>query len=121
MRLREAQERDAPALARVIVDSYRHAHRDHIPAALLDQFTYEESERNWRRTLSEIATATDSPERIYVAETPDGQVVGVAMGGPERSGHPLYTGEVYVLYLLPAVQRQGLGRRLMATVAGHLI
>src|SRR5690242_8988579 len=121
IRLCEAQERDAPALARVIVDSYRSAHRDHIPAALLEQFTYAESERNWRRTLGEIAAAADSLERIYVAEDPGGQVVGVAMGGPERNDHPRYHGEVYILYLLPAVQRQGLGRRLMAAVAGHLL
>jgi ribosomal protein S18 acetylase RimI-like enzyme len=120
MEVREAAERDAAGMARVIIDSRRVAHRDHIPAEALLRFSYEESERNWRRALAEIAAADDAPQRIYVAVTAAGQVVGVAMGGPERSGHPQYPGEVYVLYLLPGYHRQGLGRRLMAVVAAHL-
>ena len=97
-------------------------HRDHVPAASLLDFSYEESERNWARSLSEIQAAGQAASRecIYVAEDPGGQVVGLAMGGPERTGHPLYTGEIYVLYLLPAFQRQGLGRRLVRAVAHHL-
>ncbi len=31
MRIREAQQSDAAAMAIVIVDNYRSAHRDHIP------------------------------------------------------------------------------------------
>jgi ribosomal protein S18 acetylase RimI-like enzyme len=45
----------------------------------------------------------------------------VSMGGPERSNHPLYTGEIYVLYLLPAYQRQGIGRQLTISVVERLV
>jgi len=37
-----------------------------------------------------------------VTENDAGDLIGLAMGGPERSSHPLYLGELYVLYLLPA-------------------
>ncbi len=121
MKIREAQQGDAAAMARVIVDSYRSAHRDHIPEESLMKFTYEESERNWARALRKLGGSSESRECIYVAEDDAGDLTGVAMGGPERSNHPLYTGEVYVLYLLPEYHRQGIGRRLTGQVVRRLV
>ena len=92
MSIREAELHDAAAMARVSVESYRAAHRDHIPEESLMQFTYEESERNWARTLRELSASAEREEYIYVAENETGDIIGVAMGGPERSNHPLYTG-----------------------------
>ena len=43
------------------------------------------------------------------------------MGGPERSNHPLYMGEIYFLYLLPAYQRRGIGRLLTVRVVERLV
>ncbi len=121
MRIREAELRDAAAMARVMVDSYRAAHRDQIPEESLMKLTYEESERNWARAIREFSESAERQEYIYVAENDEGLLVGVAMGGPERSNHPLYTGEIYVLYLLPAYQRQGIGRQLTISVVGRLV
>jgi GNAT superfamily N-acetyltransferase len=120
VRIREAHPGDAPALARVLIDSRRSAHRDHIPAESLLRLSYEESERNWARKLQEIDASTLSRERIFLAETDTGEPVGVAMGGPERSHHPRYAGEVYILYLLPAYHRQGIGRLLTQAVVSWL-
>lgn len=39
MRIREAELRDAAAMARVMVDSFRSAHRDHIPEVSLMKLT----------------------------------------------------------------------------------
>ncbi len=111
MKIREAQQGDAAAMARVIVDSYRSAHRDHIPEESLMRFTYEESERNWARALRELSRSSESKECIYVAEDDAGGLIGVAMGGPER----------YVLYLLPQYHRQGIGRRLTGQVVKRLV
>jgi ribosomal protein S18 acetylase RimI-like enzyme len=108
-------------MARVIIDSRRDAHRDHIPEESLMRFTYGESERNWARSLQEIESDPETKSSIYVAEEPGGEIVGVAMGGPERSDHPLYAGEVYILYLLPQYQRQGLGRALTRAVVTDLL
>src|SRR5579864_4941619 len=121
MRIREAELRDAAAMARVSVDSYRAAHREQIPEASLMQFTYEESERNWARAIRELSEADERQEYIYVAENDTGELIGVAMGGPERSHHPLYTGEIYFLYLLPEYQRQGIGRLLTISVVKRLV
>jgi ribosomal protein S18 acetylase RimI-like enzyme len=120
MRIREAELRDAAAMARVSVESYRAAHRDQIPAESLMQFTYEESERNWARTLGEQSEDSDCQEYIYLAENYEGKIIGVTMGGP-CSHHPLYAGEIYFLYLLPAYHRQGIGRLLTIRVVERLV
>jgi len=121
MKIREAELRDAAAMARVMVDSYRATHRDQIPEESLMKLTYEESERNWARAIREFSESAERQEYISVAEHDEGLLVGVAMGGPERSNHPLYTGEIYVLYLLPAYQRQGIGRQLTISVVERLV
>ena len=83
--------------------------------------TYEESERNWVRALCELSESTETRECLFVAENDDGDLIGVAMGGPERSNHPLYTGEIYILYLLPEYHRQGIGRQLTGQVVKRLV
>src|SRR5690242_3127980 len=121
MRIREARLGDETVMARVGVDSYRAAHRDHIPEEKLMRYTYEESERNWARTLRELSEAEDGEEYIYVAENDAGDIIGIAMGGPESSNQPLYTGTIYFLYLLPAYHRQGIGRQLTISVVERLV
>jgi ribosomal protein S18 acetylase RimI-like enzyme len=58
---------------------------------------------------------------VLVAEQAGAGIVGFGAGGPEREGDPVYQGELYGLYLLPAYQRQGLGWRLMVAAARELI
>jgi ribosomal protein S18 acetylase RimI-like enzyme len=121
MRIREAELRDTTAMARVSIDSYRAAHRGQVPEESLTKLTYEESERNWARAIRELSEDDECQEFIYVAENDKGLIVGAAMGGPERSDHPLYTGEIYFLYLLPAYHRQGIGRLLVIRVVERLV
>ena len=121
MRVREARLGDEAAMARVSVDSYRAAYRDQIPEESLMLYTYEESERNWARALRELSEADEREEYIYVAENDAGDMIGAAMGGPEGSNHPLYTGEIYFLYLLPSYHRQGIGRLLTISVVERLV
>ena len=54
----------------------------------------------------------------FVAET-DGQVVGWAVGGPNREPglDPDYAGELLVIYLLPGYQRRGIGHKLTVATA----
>lgn len=121
MKVREAQHEDAPAMGRVFLDSYRDAHRDHIPEEiLLKGRSYEQSAESWARAIQEIATYPETRECIYVAQDDAGQILGVAMGGPEHSHHPLFTAEVYVLYVHPAHHRRGIGRLLLEAVAARL-
>ena len=50
-----------------------------------------------------------------------GEIVGFVHGGPERTGNPLYTGELYAIYLLAGYQRHGVGRQLTRAVANGLL
>lgn len=122
MVIRLAHLNDAAALARVGIETGRIAHQGQIPDEVLKKVpleeAYAESERNWTRTLREISEETNPRECIYVAEDETGEVVGFVMGGPSR--HDEQTGEVYTLYICPAHQRQGLGRRLVHAISTHV-
>lgn len=128
MQIRVAEERDAAVLAQVVVTAYREAHRDHLPPDyLLSSLTYEQPARNWGRALHNLCLDATARERVFAAEGSDGRVVGVAMGGPDRTGtvtvngDRMTVGELYLLYILPGYQRRGIGRLLIAAVARWLI
>jgi ribosomal protein S18 acetylase RimI-like enzyme len=116
LRIRPAMPADAAGLARVHVDSWRATYRGIVPDAHLDQLAYEPRARRWAAQLEE----TGSTDFTDVVELPSGQLVGFATSGPEREGDPIYRGELYGIYLLPAHQRQGIGRRLAARAAERL-
>lgn len=124
MKIRAAHAGDAPALARVIVDTGRAAHRGQMPDEVLLKDSYEEayaeSERNWARALRELAEGVNPGECLYVAEDEAGEVVGLAMGGEGYEGEGQGVGEVYALYVRQSQQGRGLGRRLVGAVAAHL-
>jgi GNAT superfamily N-acetyltransferase len=48
-------------------------------------------------------------------------VVGFASGGPERTGDPLFRGDLLAIYLLQAYQGKGLGRLLIRAVVERLL
>jgi GNAT superfamily N-acetyltransferase len=115
--IREATLADAPAMADIVIDSNEGAFRGRVPDQCLASLTREESAANWRRTLG--PGGLTEGRCLYVAETTAGQVVGCALGGPNGT-EPHFRGEVYLLNVLPAHQSQGIGRQLMAAIAGHL-
>jgi ribosomal protein S18 acetylase RimI-like enzyme len=114
--IREATPDDIPGIARVHVDTWRTAYVDIVPAAHLAGLSYEQRESRWRQILAPVGDGRFH----FVAENDEGQVVGIATGGPERDGMPGYDGELYGLYVLADYQRQGIGRELMQTVARQL-
>jgi ribosomal protein S18 acetylase RimI-like enzyme len=111
--VREAACADAPGIARVAVDTWRGAYRDLLPPAALAALSYAEREQRWTERLC----GPPDGRVAYVAADDAGQVVGFTLGGPERSGDPVYRAEIYALYIRDAYQRRGLGRRLLAAAA----
>ncbi len=109
--VRRARGLDAPALARVQVDSWRESYRGIIPQAYLDGLSYDAHERQWRRTLGARGWG-------FLAIW-QGQIVGLASGGRCRSVKG-FSGELYVLYLLRAYQGRGIGRALFDAVHHEL-
>ena len=99
--------------------SYRPMTIDDIPAALAvrvstmeNRLTMEELERDYGVTPESLAAAMKSDVKGWVCEDA-GSVVGFAMG--DRSN-----GEVSVVAVLPAYERRGIGRNLLARVQGWL-
>jgi GNAT superfamily N-acetyltransferase len=111
--IRLALAADAPAIARVHVDSWRTTYRDIVPEEHLAKLSYEKREELWNRVI------TDPRQFTFVAEAV-GRIVGFASGGRNRGGEADYLGELYAVYLLQAQQQRGLGRRLTLGVAREL-
>jgi ribosomal protein S18 acetylase RimI-like enzyme len=117
MQIREATMADVAAIARVHVDSWRTTYKGLLPDDYLANLTYAQRESLWHEVLSKPV----DHNLVYVAEDNAGNIVGFASGGPERSGDPVYTGEVYAIYLLESWQGQGIGRQLTITLVRQLI
>jgi GNAT superfamily N-acetyltransferase len=114
--IRDALPGDAAGIARVKVDTWRAAYAGIIPAAFLAGLSYEHTAHSWRAMLAR----PEPGEFTLIALAGAGSTVGFAAGGPQRGGDPEYTGEIYALYVLPAYQGRGLGRRLVSAAAARL-
>ena len=139
MKIRPAQVEDAPAMGRVIVDTFMASNQGILSEEALQrrrqEWTREDSARNWERALRQIAGEESPRECIFVAEDENGEVVGLAMGSPasyerekneeveptgEEAPREENIGEVTVLYVLPSHQGQGIGRALVMATAAQL-
>jgi ribosomal protein S18 acetylase RimI-like enzyme len=108
MRIREAEPRDARAIAEIHVRAWRDAYRGQLSDAYLDGLDVDERLEQHRRSLEEPR----SDWRSWVAED-GGRVVGFAVTGPsEDADAGERTGEVYAIYLEPDRVGTGLGRSL---------
>ena len=113
--IRPAVVADADAIARVRVESWRASYRVIVPDAYLDGMKTEDSSRLWARVLGAASDAACT----FVAEV-DGELVGFAAGITLAEPKLDFDAELTALYLLPSVQRAGIGRRLLAQVATTL-
>jgi ribosomal protein S18 acetylase RimI-like enzyme len=116
--LRDAGPADAPAIAVVVVESWRAAYRGLLPDDVLAGLSVEERERQW----SDALTARPPQVRVVVAARGDA-VVGFAATGPPlvADDHADPTlGDLYALYLDPGIWRRGIGTRLHAAALDRL-
>jgi ribosomal protein S18 acetylase RimI-like enzyme len=114
--IRRAQLRDAAAIAHVHVDTWRSAYRGVVPDKHLDGMSYERSQRNWEERISD----PDKRNTLFVAEDDGGSVVGFAVCGAAREDAQDYESELYAIYVNQNMQRKGLGKRLVLSVAQDL-
>lgn len=89
-----------------------------VPDDFMDKLSYQTTEEGWKKSFWEDR---DPGVAVFVAERENHDIVGVAVCGPERGHDPFYQGEIYVLYVLPTFQNQGIGRRLVSACVQHLI
>ncbi len=114
--VRKAQLRDAVAIAHVQVDAWRSTYRGIVPDKHLDGMSYEKSHRNWEDRISD----PDKRNAMFVAEDDGSSVVGFAACGAAREDARDYGSELYAIYVNQNMQRKGMGKRLVLSVAQDL-
>jgi len=115
--LRPARPGDAPAIARVHVETWRAAYAGIVPDAYLVSMTEAKQALQWNHAIRRAA----APEAVLAAESndvPGGRIVGFGSCGPAR-GQP-GSGEVFTLYVAPDWQGQGIGRLLLEALFARL-
>jgi ribosomal protein S18 acetylase RimI-like enzyme len=113
MTIRSALLHDADAIARIYVESWRTAYQGILSRNYLAGLSIEQTAQSVRQNLA------DPPTSYLIAEGDQG-LLGYISAGPERGQDPIYGAEIYELYLLPDMQRQGLGRELLAHMVRRL-
>lgn len=103
---------DVPAMARVLVQSWRETYRGVMADAVLDDPELPAArERFWTAALTDPQYADN---RAAVAER-DGDLIGVAMSGPPLEPGP-EDRQLYVLYVLERAHGSGAGAQLLDAV-----
>lgn len=115
VRIREADPKDAEAIAGIHVRSWQSAYRGLLTDEYLDGLSVPERLEQHRAALS-----SPGEHRTWVAEE-DGVVVGFAVTGPSQDADAdERTGELYAVYLEPDRFGHGIGRQLSDHAARDL-
>lgn len=115
--IREATQSDVPAISKVHVDTWRTTYRGIVPDEHLANLSYERRANGWYQILNR---APEDGNFTYIAEDESGEIVGFANGGVERTGDPIYRGELTAIYIRQSYQGKGIGRGLVHVVAERL-
>lgn len=115
--IRKARRADTDAMARVLLCCWRTSYRGIVPDSHLDSMTLAERKGN---ILREFDWMRERADRTFLVAEVAGEVVGFAGGGKERGGRPGFEGELYAIYVAPGSRRTGVGRALLARLAGWL-
>lgn len=107
---------DAPAIARVHIESWKTTYAGIFPDTLLEHLSLPDRTRFWTETL----TKPSDRFIILVACDDAGRLVGFACGGAERTGQLGCDGELQAMYLIEGAQRQGLGTLLIRRFVSEL-
>lgn len=114
--LRVATPEDAARIAAIEVDNYRRVYRGHVPDVWLEQQTIEKYVPWWRERL--LAPAADA--EVLLALDGASGVLGFGRSGGDRHGPADGAGEFQKIYVAHSAHRLGVGRALMAAMAGRL-
>ena len=124
MRIRSASVDDAPAMGRVMVESWLTAHRGQMPHTAWekrrDEWTPEVSAHAWERSLRERDAGDAAGDVVLVAVDDDGILAGLVLGLAAEDDTSGRVAEIAALYVGPDRQGHGVGRLLLQAVAGEL-
>ncbi len=115
--IRRARVTDAPAIAKVYVESWQTTYPGLVPDSYLLGLSEAVSTQRWQTQLSTQRETCG----VHVALERTLGLVGFGSCGHQRTAIPGHEGEVYTLYLLDSAQGRGLGRRLLSAMAADLM
>ncbi|MDP2341511.1 MAG: GNAT family N-acetyltransferase [Deltaproteobacteria bacterium] len=111
--LRDATLADAPAIARVYVETWREAYAVILPATYLAQLDIDRLTAFWAGSIHRA-------EGIVLVATKDGCVTGFCSGGREANNDAFFRSEIFTLYVSSAQQRHGVGAQLLLAMFRRL-
>lgn len=118
--VREANERDASAIAELHARTWRYAYAELLPAAVLDALDPEQTTAQWRAVLTAETTTFVAFEGTFLVgccvagSAPREDLAGVGEEVPEDAEH---IGMIGTLLVEPRWGRRGHGGRLLGTAA----
>lgn len=104
-----AQFNDIKDIARVHVNSWCETYVDIVDKTYLEAQKYTDRERMWEMLIPR----KKGHGGTLVIKDSHGEVVGFCDFGPAREHEHGFDSEIYAIYLLKKVQKQGLGRDLL--------
>lgn len=107
--IREATVADARAIGEVHVQSWFESYQGLVQDGWLAQLDVNSCSADWTKRLTEIAP----PKCCFVSVGDGDEVTGFVNAGPTRDNDIGEHAEIYAIYLLDRVKRQGVGRGLM--------
>jgi GNAT superfamily N-acetyltransferase len=108
---------DVPAISKAYAESWKSTYEGLVPELFVRGMTIEAAVKIFTDSLQPNGYSYF----LYVAETPEGRIVGFADGGKERSHPESGMGELYAIYLLKEFQGLGMGRALFKAAADSLL
>lgn len=114
MHIRKATLEDAPAIAKVHVDSWRTTYKGIIPQAFLDKLDYNQRAELWFKNI------TNPINTVFVALNDEEQVVGFATGSKREKNTEPHAADLTSIYILEQWQGFGLGKLLLKAIMKDL-
>ena len=112
---RRADASDAPAIAKVHVESWQKSFAGIVPQEFLDNLTIE------GRTKSFAQRFGEENYKMFVAENSKDGIVGFADFGKGRESSFAFDAELYAIYLLSEFQGKGIGEKLFRLCQKQMI
>ena len=107
--VRTAEEKDAPQIAKVQVETWQYAYKGQLPQEHLDKLSIGKRTKRWQEILSDKKNSNVT----FVAKKDD-YIVGFCSAGPCRDDDmDSETGEILSIYVDSITMRKGVGTELM--------